>query len=160
MASPPIPPHIHTYSPPHTHTHTRAHGHAHIPFEGSFRRSSFDTIMSSRPTLLLLLLLCLVARSVDRVCLELWDPELCHDGNLTLFPNDGPTDPACLDGSKYGVYFRKSPSASTKWTIFLQGGGWCYNERDCLERSKTSIGSSVHWQQTSGCGCMNIAEDG
>jgi hypothetical protein len=22
----------------------------------------------------------------EAVCLVLWDPELCHDGNLTLFP--------------------------------------------------------------------------
>ena len=26
-----------------------------------------------------------------------------------------------------------------------EGGGWCYNEADCLARSKTDIGSSAHW---------------
>ena len=26
-----------------------------------------------------------------------------------------------------------------------QGGGWCYNEQDCLARSQTAIGSSASW---------------
>jgi hypothetical protein len=34
--------------------------------------------------------------------------------------------PACLDGSDYGVYFRGNAS-STKWTVFLEGGGWYSN---------------------------------
>ena len=61
----------------------------------------------------------------EAVCLVLWDPALCHDGNLTLFPQtDLAESPACLDGSDYGVYFRGNPR-STKWTVFLEGGGWC-----------------------------------
>lgn len=30
--------------------------------------------------------------------------------------------------------------------IFLEGGGWCYDEQDCLSRSKTVLGSSKQWQ--------------
>ena len=46
---------------------------------------------------------------------------------LTLFPQDvGTLSPANLDGSPYGVYFRPSPSGkSTKWTVSIEGGGWC-----------------------------------
>lgn len=101
------------------------------------------------------------------VCLVDWDPKLCHDGNLTLFPQTDPhSSPSCLDGSPYGVYFRANP-ASTKWTVFLEGGGWCYNEKQCLQRSRVSSatadagqGSSTKWGPTSGCGCMNVKDDG
>ena len=101
----------------------------------------------------------LLAPPARATCLELWDPALCHDANLTLLPQPSSTEsPACLDGSPYGVYHRTSPTGSTKWTMFLQGGGWCYDEKDCLARSKTAIGSSLHWPATSGCGCMNVNE--
>ena len=107
------------------------------------------------------LLLHLAPTATHATCLELWDPALCHDANLTLLPQPSTTDaPACLDGSPYGVYFRKSPTMSSKYTMFIQGGGWCYDEHDCLSRSKTDIGSSTKWPSTSGCGCMNVKEDG
>jgi len=50
----------------------------------------------------------------------------------------------CLDGSPGAYYFRaaSTPSDNDKWIIFLPGGGWCYKSEDCLERSKTSLGSS------------------
>jgi len=77
--------------------------------------------------------------------------------SLTLLPQDDGS--ACLDGSPYGVYFQKSATKSTKWTIFLQGGGWCYDEAGCLERSKGSLGSSTQFAETKGCGCMNLKDD-
>ena len=119
-----------------------------------------------RSLLYVLVLMCVPIRRIESVCLVLWDPELCHDGNLTLFPQRGVESPACLDGSDYGVYFRGN-AKSTKWTVFLEGGGWCYNERDCLARAMISSptadagqGSSTRWGPTSGCGCMNVNEDG
>ena len=27
----------------------------------------------------------------------------------------------------------------------MQQGGWCYDEKDCLKRSKTTLGSSKDW---------------
>ncbi|KAH3760039.1 pectin acetylesterase [Pelomyxa schiedti] len=36
----------------------------------------------------------------------------------------------------------KTNTASTKWLLMLQSGGWCYEEADCLARSLTSLGSS------------------
>ena len=29
-----------------------------------------------------------------------------------------------------------------KWVIFLEGGGWCGSLDECLERSKSQLGSS------------------
>jgi ribosome maturation protein SDO1 len=50
----------------------------------------------------------------------------------------------CLDGSPSGYYFREN-AASTKWVIFLQGGGLCVEPEDCLQRSKSNLGSSKSW---------------
>jgi hypothetical protein len=70
------------------------------------------------------------------------------------------TFPAALDGSPYGFYHATSPTKSTKWTIYLQGGGWCYDEVDCLCRSNMSLGTSTKLPPSSGAGCANPLEDG
>jgi O-palmitoleoyl-L-serine hydrolase len=49
----------------------------------------------------------------------------------------------CLDGSPPGFYHRLT--GSSKWVVFFQGGGWCYNEEDCYKRSSTFLGSSTVW---------------
>jgi hypothetical protein len=70
---------------------------------------------------------------------------------LTLLPQEKNTDtfPANLDGSPYGYYFSPSQSGkSTKWTISIEGGGWCYNEAECYSRSKTALGTSTAWPKT------------
>eukprot|EP01063_Lacrimia_lanifica_P040597 TRINITY_DN926_c1_g1_i6.p1 TRINITY_DN926_c1_g1~~TRINITY_DN926_c1_g1_i6.p1 ORF type:complete len:386 (+),score=122.95 TRINITY_DN926_c1_g1_i6:66-1223(+) len=83
------------------------------------------------------------------------------DAPLQLLPQgSGDESPACLDGSPYGLYFVPSLTNSTKWTIFLEGGGWCYDEVDCYNRSKTRLGSSKHFNAKIGCGCMSVNEHG
>jgi hypothetical protein len=69
---------------------------------------------------------------------------------LTLLPQDeGEESPATLDGSPYGFYFKPSQSGkSTKWTISIEGGGWCYNEAECYSRSKGALGTSKAWPAT------------
>lgn len=71
---------------------------------------------------------------------------------LHLFGNK--TDAKCLDGTPYGVYY--SPgygSGKKKIIINFWGGGWCAGRdkdgflSDCLERSKTNLGSSNLWSQ-------------
>ena len=58
---------------------------------------------------------------------------------LILLPQDeGDQSPACLDGSPYGLYYVRSRSNSTKWTIYLEGGGWCDDEIGCLGRANSS----------------------
>jgi len=52
----------------------------------------------------------------------------------------------CLDGSAPGYYFRPGKgSGSNSWIVHMEGGGWCYNETLCVERSKTRLGSSKSW---------------
>eukprot|EP00440_Ansanella_granifera_P019850 gb/GFBE01021564.1/.p1 GENE.gb/GFBE01021564.1/~~gb/GFBE01021564.1/.p1 ORF type:complete len:442 (+),score=98.20 gb/GFBE01021564.1/:1-1326(+) len=77
-----------------------------------------------------------------------------------LLQDKGVESPACLDGSPYGFYFVPSSTGSTKWTISIDGGGWCYDEIDCYCRSKGRLGSSKGLAETSGCSCMNPNEDG
>lgn len=49
----------------------------------------------------------------------------------------------CLDGSRAAFYFRRGDlNNEKKWIIFLQGGGFCSSVEDCLETSKTDLGSS------------------
>lgn len=38
-----------------------------------------------------------------------------------------------------------SGNGASKWIIHMEGGGWCYNEDACVERSKTDLGSSKRW---------------
>lgn len=70
------------------------------------------------------------------------------------------TQAACLDGSPYGFYHVPSPSNSTKWTVFLEGGGWCVDETDCFGRSHGILGNSSLFPKSAGCTCMNTVGDG
>ena len=73
---------------------------------------------------------------------------------LTLLDLD--TGARCLDGTPYGFYFVPSKTNSKLWTIDIQGGGWCYNETLCYERSLTRLGSSKFFPKQSSCGCVNV----
>jgi len=87
-------------------------------------------------------------------------PLTYHNALLHLVPQDrGDLSAAALDGSPYGFYFQPSPTHSKRWTIEIQGGGWCYNEELCWERSKTTLGSSKHLPAHYGCKCMNVNTD-
>jgi hypothetical protein len=80
---------------------------------------------------------------------------------VTMLPQYGMLDdPACLDGSPTGLYFVPSRSNSTKWTISLEGGGWCVDEATCIHRLESRSGSSKYFDKVRDCGCMNIDDDG
>lgn len=70
------------------------------------------------------------------------------------------TEARCLDGSPCGFYFRQSSSNNARWSISIEGGGWCYNETLCYSRSKGPIGSSKHWAHAGYCGCRYHSPDG
>ena len=40
-------------------------------------------------------------------------------------------------------------SEPSKWIIHMEGGGYCANELDCVNRSHTDLGSSKNWRKTS-----------
>jgi hypothetical protein len=53
---------------------------------------------------------------------------------------------ACLDGSDYAFYV--VPRNTSAFSIAIHGGGWCGDEVECAERTKTSLGSSKAWNLT------------
>ena len=85
-------------------------------------------------------------------------PPTYTNASLHLLPQTaGTLSPAALDGSPYGFYFQPSPTGSKRWTISIEGGGWCYNEGSCWHRSKTHLGTSKNLPRTGGrCTCMNV----
>ena len=42
----------------------------------------------------------------------------------------------CNDGSPAGYYLRPATTSSGEnlWIFYLEGGGWCWNETQCLVR--------------------------
>jgi len=57
----------------------------------------------------------------------------------------------CLDGSLGGYYYEPSsdPDASSKWVIYLNGGGECDNADSCEWATTGSLGSSKYFANTS-----------
>jgi hypothetical protein len=55
------------------------------------------------------------------------------------------TSARCLDGSPYAYIICAGARPLRNYKIDIQGGGWCYNETDCLERAGTRLGSSSTW---------------
>merc|ERR1740121_2855490 len=56
---------------------------------------------------------------------------------------EAPTNAKCLDGSPALYYWRKGTGTGiNKWYIWQQGGGWCYDLKSCVERSKGQLGST------------------
>eukprot|EP00456_Euglypha_rotunda_P060066 TRINITY_DN5026_c0_g1_i2.p1 TRINITY_DN5026_c0_g1~~TRINITY_DN5026_c0_g1_i2.p1 ORF type:complete len:195 (+),score=20.82 TRINITY_DN5026_c0_g1_i2:3-587(+) len=56
----------------------------------------------------------------------------------------------CLDGTPTGYYFSPYTNSANQydWQIYFEGGGWCYEEADCWQRSKGALGSSKTWGTT------------
>ncbi|XRB06344.1 pectin acetylesterase [Pycnococcus provasolii] len=50
----------------------------------------------------------------------------------------------CLDGNPAGFFLEKAAGESKdrdKFVVFLQGGGLCRSQADCVARSRTALGS-------------------
>ena len=62
---------------------------------------------------------------------------------LRLLPSSRYPEALCLDGTRPGYYFR--PGDTDFFKLHLQGGNWCRNPGDCLQRSRSFLGSSAQW---------------
>lgn len=66
----------------------------------------------------------------------------------------------CLDGSPPAIYYSPARGEDNQdnWVIYFKGGGWCFDEASCAQRSKGSLGGSTHlprflnqtWDKSSG----------
>eukprot|EP00041_Stephanoeca_diplocostata_P012092 m.201831 g.201831 ORF g.201831 m.201831 type:complete len:428 (+) comp18805_c0_seq1:294-1577(+) len=69
------------------------------------------------------------------------------DTMTRVFLNEVSLPPKCIDGSPAAMYIARNKS-STKYIIWLQGGGICENLDDCIQRSKGELGSSKSYDPT------------
>lgn len=100
--------------------------------------------MATKATTIVILLLVNVARNtLSESNIPAWDATLSLHAPATIAKFNA----RCLDGSPGGYYFRPAanPSAATKWKFHFMGGGWCQSAENCLERSKSLLGSSTYW---------------
>jgi len=60
------------------------------------------------------------------------------------------TGAVCLDGSPAGYYFKKATTtkSANKWILHFHGGGWCYDETECMLRGQTDLGSTAKMDPT------------
>jgi len=61
------------------------------------------------------------------------------------------TEARCIDGSPY-YYYISVGTASSRYYIYHEGGGWCYDINECTQRANTPLGSSKTWATTSDMG--------
>ena len=47
----------------------------------------------------------------------------------------------CNDGSPGGYYYREATTREDgdKWIFYLEGGGWCWNDTSCVNRSDHAL---------------------
>mmetsp|Transcript_84949 Transcript_84949/g.177534 ORF Transcript_84949/g.177534 Transcript_84949/m.177534 type:complete len:523 (-) Transcript_84949:80-1648(-) len=87
-------------------------------------------------------------------CTKCDQPPRSNAATLHLLDTKTYPQARCLDGSMAGYYLRRG--AEPKFLIFLEGGGWCYDDQcnpptkagtlaNCRERSGSRLGSSRRW---------------
>ncbi|KAL0904818.1 hypothetical protein M5K25_026973 [Dendrobium thyrsiflorum] len=79
--------------------------------------------------------------------------------DLTFVTNAVQKGAVCLDGSPAAYYF--SPgfgSGVNNWVVHMEGGGWCSNEEDCVERKSNFRGSSKDSVQMSFSGILGSSQ--
>jgi len=55
----------------------------------------------------------------------------------------------CIDGSRPVYYMRSGfGEGISKWVLYFEGGGWCYDLESCFARSKSYLGSSKDYSQS------------
>jgi len=76
---------------------------------------------------------------------------------LHMIPTDLYPDSLCNDGSAAGFYYRKGGSDDSgfliedpQWLVFLEGGGWCWDQVSCAQRTGIypTLMSSTKWTAT------------
>ncbi|KAK6262339.1 hypothetical protein QUC31_008155 [Theobroma cacao] len=64
---------------------------------------------------------------------------------MTLVRNAPALGAFCLDGSLPAYHLHRGfGNGANNWILFFEGGGWCGHREQCLDRAKTSYGSTNH----------------
>ena len=76
------------------------------------------------------------------------DGAVCLDGTVSSIVPSSPSQPQrrrCAAQAP-GYYIRPGVGADAKnFKIHFKGGGWCFDDKSCLGRSKQWLGSSKQW---------------
>ncbi|XP_015060712.1 pectin acetylesterase 8-like isoform X1 [Solanum pennellii] len=106
--------------------------------------------MSTRSVRLVCLLICSLAisKTDSTKANELLKQEKHADHayfvDITIVQNAVSKGAVCLDGSPPAYHLDPGFGHGVRnWIILLSGGAWCRNTTDCLNRSKTDLGSST-----------------
>lgn len=72
----------------------------------------------------------------------------CHGDSMKLILLKDNDEAICCDGSPAGYWFREGISLDS-WVIFLQGGGYCFDQYSCQQRwiDTPELMSSMNWSQ-------------
>jgi len=91
-----------------------------------------------------------------------WALGIVGDGvPLTMLDAASYPNARCLDGSQAGYYFQpaSTPDASSKWVIYLNGGGECASEESCLAQTTSALGSSKYFSESVDANGWYLASD-
>ncbi|CAL9051519.1 unnamed protein product [Musa banksii] len=78
-----------------------------------------------------------------------------YDVPMTLLHSAVAKGAVCLDGSPPAYHFSPgSGSGANNWLVHMEGGGWCRNVEECLERKNNFRGSSNHMKPLSFSGIL------
>lgn len=76
----------------------------------------------------------------------------CVDVTNTILPHALEKGAVCLDGTPPAYALQEGiGEAANNWIIYLEGGGWCASEAECLFRTTKDVGSSNRWQKEQSC---------
>ncbi|WOL04304.1 hypothetical protein Cni_G13025 [Canna indica] len=74
---------------------------------------------------------------------------------MTLLSNAAAKGALCLDGSSPAYHFSPgSGSGANNWLVHMEGGGWCRNTEECVERKGNFRGSSKYMKPLSFSGIL------
>ena len=105
------------------------------------RRSSLPSLFIIFPILLLIYLDIAAATKRSRPTHFFAAANNLRDADIRYLSLN--TSARCIDGSAPAYYIRKgSGDGARKWIVFFEGGGWCYDLKQCFLRSKTRLGTT------------------
>ncbi|CAL9086397.1 unnamed protein product [Musa textilis] len=82
------------------------------------------------------------------------------DVPMTLLHSAVAKGAVCLDGSPPAYHFSPgSGSGANNWLVHMEGGGWCRNVEQCLERKNNFRGSSNHMKPLSFSGILGNSKN-
>lgn len=73
------------------------------------------------------------------------EAHLCKSDDSFRYYLPNSSNAKCIDGSRPAFYLRKGKdSGKSRWIVYFEGGGWCFDANACYQRSLTNYGTSKY----------------